>query len=196
MVYHVIDGLLDCLISEGNIRQEDSDIYRFGLECMILKSLHYISYVLIGFLMHSLFSLIISSCALAPLRIRTGGYHAKSRIGCYIFSCFMVLLICFLNKKTIPEWIHISGLFFADIIIYFLVPVENENNPLDLVEKQIFHKQAMFLLCIVNIFVLAMLWQNLKVGSYLLNGIIMETVLLLLGKFKAWVTGLRYSGNH
>lgn len=74
--------------------------------------------------------------------------------------------------------------------------IENENNSLDLVEKQIFHKQAMFLLCIVNIFVLAMLWQNLKAGSYLLNGIIMETVLLLLVKHKAWITGLRYDGNY
>lgn len=75
-------------------------------------------------------------------------------------------------------------------------PVENENNPLDPVEKQIFHKQAVLFLCFANVFVLAMLWQNMKTGSYLLNGIIMEAVLLLLGKYKALVTGLRYKMNN
>lgn len=191
MVNHMIDRLLYCLISERSIRQEDSDIYRFGLECMILKVVHYISYVLIGFLMHSLTGLLISTCTLAPLRSRTGGYHAKSRIGCYFFSCFFVFLICLFNKSTIPGWIHFSGLFLADIIIYFWTPVENENNPLDSTEKQIFHKQAVSFLCIANFFVLVMLWQNMKAGSYLLNGIVMEAVLLLLGKYKIWVTGLK-----
>lgn len=33
MVNHMIDGLLDCLISKRSIRQEDSDIYCFGLPC-------------------------------------------------------------------------------------------------------------------------------------------------------------------
>lgn len=73
------------VILESCISKDDLEIYSFGLECMFLKLLHYISYLIIGIALDSLLSLFVSACILIPLRTKAGGYHANTRIGCYFF---------------------------------------------------------------------------------------------------------------
>lgn len=72
------------------VDEEDIEIYQFGLECMLLKLVHITSYLLIGICMREFFSLLVSGSILIPLRRKAGGYHAKTRIGCYLFSCCVV----------------------------------------------------------------------------------------------------------
>ena len=187
MMNDIIDRALERFVLEECINREGSDIYRFGLECMFLKMVHYISYFLIALLFHSLGSLLVSACIFAPLRSRIGGYHAKTRLGCYVFSCFMVLLLCLINKQQIPEWILFFGLLSADIIIYLLAPAADENHPLDSVEVQSFRRQAVVVLLITNFILLAMMWLNAAISRYMFYGIVMAAVLLLLGKMKEWM---------
>lgn len=187
MMNHILDKTLERFVLEGSISRKESDIYRFGLECMFLKIVHYISYFLIAFILHSLGSLLLSACIFAPLRSRIGGYHAKTRWGCYVFSCFMVLFLCILNGYQIPNWFLIFGLLFADIVIYLLAPVTNESNPLELEEEKQFHKQAVGILLVANFFILGMMWKKIIISRYMFHGIIMAAVLLLLGKTKEWM---------
>lgn len=128
MMDAIIDRTLERFVLEGCISRENADIYRFGLECMFLKAVHYVSYFLIALLFHSAGSLLISACIFAPLRSRIGGYHAKTRMRCYVFSCFMILLLCLLNRYQIPEPALFCGLLSADMIIYLLAPAADENN--------------------------------------------------------------------
>lgn len=82
---YIIRVILECSISESCISEDDLEIYNFGLECMFLKLLHYISYLIIGIALDSLLSLFVSACIFIPLRTKAGGYHANTRIGCYFF---------------------------------------------------------------------------------------------------------------
>ncbi len=190
MMNYIIDRTLERFVLEECISREDSDIYRFGLECMLLKIVHYISYFLIALLFHSLGSLLISACIFAPLRSRIGGYHAKTRLGCYVFSCFMVLLLCLLNRQQIPEWALVFGLLSADIVIYLLAPAADENNPLDSAEVQNFRWQAVIVLLAANFVLLGMIWINVAISRCMFYGIVMAAVLLLLGKVKEWMKSI------
>ena len=91
-----MDRLVNCILfkmqSEKLVDEEDIEIYQFGLECILLKLIHIISYLLIGICMEDVFSLLVSGSILIPLRRKTGGYHAKTRVGCYIFSCCVVIM--------------------------------------------------------------------------------------------------------
>lgn len=189
MLNHIIDKTLERFVLEGSISKKESDIYRFGLECMLLKIVHYITYFLIAFLLHSLGSLLLSACIFAPLRSRVGGYHARTRWGCYVFSCFMVVILCILNGNPIPNCYLIFGLWSADVIIYLLAPVKTESNPLDLDEEKRFHKQAIGILIVANFFILWMLWEDIVICNYLFNGIVMTVILLLFGKVMEWLEG-------
>ncbi len=83
----LVRGILHKIQTEELVDKEDIEIYQFGLECMLLKLIHIVSYLLIGICMGEVFSLIVSGSILIPLRRKAGGYHAKTRLGCYIFYC-------------------------------------------------------------------------------------------------------------
>lgn len=183
---YILDLFLKHIISEECIKEEELDIYRFGLECLILKLIHYVSYIIIAIVLHSLPSLLISSCVMIPLRSKAGGYHAKTRVGCYIFSCSMITALCLLNKMVLPISIQIVILVIGNIILLFWAPVENENRPLEQVEINVFRKQVIITLLMADTIIFVMIWQNISIYNFLINGIVMMSILLTLEKAKGW----------
>ncbi len=83
----VVKSILIKMQTGKLVDEEEIEIYQFGIECMLLKVVHIVSYLLIGICMRELLSLLVSGSILIPLRRKAGGFHAKTRMGCYIFSC-------------------------------------------------------------------------------------------------------------
>lgn len=169
--------------AENLVDEENAEVYQFGLECMLLKMVHIVSYLLIGFCMGELLSLVVSGSLLILLRKKAGGYHAKTRIGCYIFSCSTVVILCLFNKIPIMPIIGFMGVIVADILILLFAPVENVNRELDADEKILFRKQAIGYLVALNIMiaVFVLINKGLIVAYWLGNGLIFAGVLLILG---------------
>lgn len=169
--------------TEKLVDEEDVDIYQFGIECMLLKVIHIATYLLIGICMEELLSLLVSGSILISLRRKAGGYHAKTRMGCYIFSCCVVFLLCLFNKTAMTSVDGIIGMIVADILILLFAPVENENRMLELDEKILFRKQEIRLLALINVVVSAIFLLNkyLFVAYWLEKGVIFAGVILVLG---------------
>ncbi len=186
----ITQKILKQLQTKNLIKKDDLQIYSFGLECLFLKIIHILSYLLIGLCMKELLSLLISGSVLIPLRRKAGGYHAKTRSGCYVFSCCVVFLLCLTNKTTAIPLIIYGELLITDILILLFAPVENENRKLNLDEQNLFRKQAIKLLFIVNAIIIAicLLDNYLFLAHWSKNGIIFAGGLLLMGikkdKFK------------
>ncbi len=182
----LVKGILLRMQTENLVDEENAEIYQFGLECMLLKVVHIMSYLVIGLCMGELLSLVVSGSILIPLRRKTGGYHAKTRIGCYIFSCGTVALLCLFNKILMMPVMGIAGTIVADILILLLAPVENENRELDAEERILFRKQAICYMGVVNVILVVMLLfsKYLCVAYWLENGLIFAGILLFLGMMK------------
>lgn len=77
------------------------------------------------------------------IRPYAGGYHARTPKMCYVFSLIMIIVVLFLIR-TIP----LNGLLYlliyavSSIVIFKLSPVEDENKPLDNIERVVFRKRA------------------------------------------------------
>lgn len=193
---YVIDWFLVHMISEQCIKKEEREVYQFGIECLFLKIIHYASYLIMANFLHSVLDLMISACILVPLRSVSGGYHAKSRIGCYIFSCSVVIAVCLLNKQYFYNWIYFAEGIVASMIILLWAPVENENRILDDFEKCKFHKKAKFLVLVSDVVIIAlMLGDNLWISGCLLHGMMVAAVLLLLEKRKLRLVRKHKSAN-
>lgn len=184
MMNSLIQHILFKMKTEELVNDEDEDVYRFGLECVLLKMIHYLSYILIGFVLHMTVPMLVSVMILMGLKSKTGGYHAKTRPGCYFFSCFVIFLICLLNKVMFPEWFFVLAVFFANIVVYCLVPIEHENRALEQSERREFKKQALLLLGIVDAVIMATAVMDCVISRWLLNGILVAAILILLGKCK------------
>lgn len=140
------DRILSQLIKLNMIDSEDEEIYRFGLEGLSLKLIHYTSYLVIAFLAHEMMRFLIFFAAFLVLRKNAGGYHAKTKAGCYISSCLTVsgIVVCF---NLIDNFeIFLSGanilMILADLCIFIFAPLGNRNRVLEQEELMVFKKRS------------------------------------------------------
>ena len=180
----LLESLLFRMKSMRLLQEDEEDVYRFGLECLLLKVIHYSSYVAISCILHMTISILVSAIVLMPLRRKSGGFHARTRVGCYLFSCTIVVVVCLLNKIIFPLWRSIIILLMSNVIVVALAPIENENRILDRTERKIFRKQAIFILVIADVAIIISYMGNRVVSQWLLNGIAIAAQLTWLGKLQ------------
>lgn len=149
------------LISNCIISEEDEELYRFGIEMLLMKSLHFITILAIGgFLFKMLPETIIYLASFIPLRSYAGGYHAKSRTHCYIISCLMVIAALFCVKFIPGDYTVICGVFLLAVsscLIICLAPKGSANKELDELETKVFRRKTLIILsflCISAILIL------------------------------------------
>ena len=87
---YLVEKAVNCLVKENTASPEDVDIYRFGVEVTFLKIMHLFSDFLIAVCMKKVPEFLMIFGIFCAFRRNTGGYHAKTRVGCYVFSCLAV----------------------------------------------------------------------------------------------------------
>lgn len=143
-MFSVSHHLADRLVQNEIISKEDYEVYRFGIECFIMKAVHIITYLLLGLWLHMLRELVVFLIVFIPLRVYSGGYHAKTPLNCYFVSCGAVLTAIFMMKNA-PSFImnhSIIWAFAVSLLLFIIVPVESSNKPLDSIEKNHYKKKA------------------------------------------------------
>lgn len=176
--------IIVCMKLKGIISESEEDVYYFGLECLLIKLIHYSSYMLIGALLRMLIPMLISAIVLIPLRRKSGGFHARTRIGCYLISCFVVVVVCLLDKVIFPLWLGAVTTLGANAIIFAFAPIENENRILDYDEKKKFRKQTLMILTLADIAIIISYKNHIEVCQWLLNGMLVAAMLNLAGEIQ------------
>lgn len=173
--------MIEKLLFYKIIAEEETEIYKFGMECLALKVVHCISYLCIAACFKMLPELIVIACVLIPLRRNVGGYHARTRMGCYLFSCFYVFIILLVYKTVLNQFVWWGLLVFSDIIIFYMSPIDNENKRLDKKEFEYYRKKSRYILILANLSCILLTAVNLyKIGSLLICGICAAALLLVI----------------
>ncbi|RDU24968.1 accessory gene regulator ArgB-like protein [Anaerosacchariphilus polymeriproducens] len=176
---------IEQLISNKIISEKEVQIHKFGIECLVLKLIHCISYLSIAIYLNMLTEFIVIGLVLVPLRRNAGGYHAKTKIGCYLFSCCYVLTILLLLKTVTNHFIWWGAFALSDIIIFLRSPVDNRNKRLDKTEVQHFRKKSQKILIFVNISCFVLILMHLYfIGSLLRCGICATALLMIFPELK------------
>lgn len=183
------DRILNQLIQLDIINGEEEEIYRFGLEALLLKSLHYLSYLSIAVLAGQSAAFLLFFISFLLLRRNAGGYHAKTKLRCYVGSCLTVAgaVMCMryapLHQEMCFWKICAVLLFISNILIWLLAPSGNRNRTLDEEEKKYFKRKTKKFLIGEN--VLLFLLIPAGEGKYAISielAIICQAILLLLEK--------------
>lgn len=184
------DKIINQMIKLHIIDDEEKEIYQFGIDGLILKFLHYSSYLLIAALFKEMVRFFIFFVAFLVLRKSAGGYHAKSKTGCYLVSCLTVIT-SILSMKTFSAFgsntlaIIVLAILVpvADICICLIAPLGNRNRDLDEAEIRYFRKRTLMFLILENSCILllgVMGFERYAIGIVL--AIICQAILLLLEK--------------
>lgn len=170
----------DCICAE------EADAYRFGIEITFLKLVHIASYLLIAFCMRRVLDFIIIFGIFCVFRKNTGGFHARTRLRCYLFSCAAVaaaLLLAAEIELTV-EFIAILTVVCLPVLLC-ISPVIHENRPLDEEEISFFRRRLRLLSALFSISVfLTELARHERLAGLLAVGLLLVTILAVLGKLQ------------
>lgn len=77
-------------IRKGKIAESDSEIYEYGYTLMIEKIIIFAISVVIALFLDAIWEVFALCITFIPLRVYSGGYHAKSRWRCIVMSGLFV----------------------------------------------------------------------------------------------------------
>ncbi|MCM1256319.1 MAG: accessory gene regulator B family protein [Roseburia sp.] len=180
---YLVEKAVDSLVKENAASREEAEVYRFGVEVTLLKVLHLISYFAIALCMRQVLEFIIIFSIFCAFRRNTGGYHAKTRMGCYLFSCIVIAVMLTVSRGEM-SLMHMAGLSICDLtVLVFISPVKNENRPLDEEEISYFRRRLFVLgVLFVLVFVITAWLEYLQLVWLYTIGLTLVTLLAVLGK--------------
>lgn len=180
---------INALVANDIIERQDAEIYLFGLECLLLKALNVASFFVIAILMGRLREFLIFSLIYSFLRNNAGGFHAKTRLHCYILSCLQIGLTLFAAGRIyeaggLLPMLYGSLLAFglvSQAMIWKLAPIDNANKPLDDEECCHYRKRTRIYIVVLDLLLIASVlcrWEMLLI--MILLSCMEEAVMLLL----------------
>lgn len=136
--------IIKFLLETGTINEDNVELYQYGLDLVIKKIIHVFLILLIAYIFNMFFSTLIFVITYMVIREYSGGFHAKTVVGCYLCTftvtiCLVMLLYIFQQLNSIWAWIV---LLISGIIIWLFSPQETENKHLSVKERAVYQKKA------------------------------------------------------
>ena len=112
------------LVRSGIVKEEDAEIYIYGINQILVSVLNVSSALIIGLIFDMFLESVIFMAAYIPLRSFAGGYHAKTPVRCYILSLIMITVVL-AGTKYLPftNVVYYVILAVAVLIVLLLSPV-------------------------------------------------------------------------
>ena len=183
----VVQRLTNQFVVNGIIRDEDREIYYYGLYQGILIIANVVTTIILGFLFKMVWQSILFLVAYIPLRIYGGGYHAKTQSRCYLFSVVLTSLVLLAIKFIPMTDFNILGFAgVGGIIVLGLAPIGDSNKPLNQLEKGIYKGRASIILFIEILVAISLLVLNFTdIAMVMSISVCTLGFMLVLGRIKS-----------
>ena len=173
------------MVEQGIIKEDEEELYQFGIRNGVIILLNVITAFLIGLFTTKLLLVIVFTLSFMTLRSYTGGYHSDSRVFCYIGSN----LVLFIPVYTGQLFVEMSPLAviitlgLVVIIIMMISPMHSKKRKLGHAEIKHFGRRARIMVGIQSI-IFGALWY-LKLSEYayaIYSSVCITVVFMLIGK--------------
>lgn len=178
------------MVERGIIKEEDREIYQFGIRNGFIILLNIATAFLIGLFTEQLLVVCVFTLSFMTLRSFTGGYHCDSRLSCYIGSNLVLFIPVYTGSLFVrmPDAAVVVILAAAAGIIMAFSPMHSKNRKLDRTEKKHFGRKAR-VTAILQLAVFFLLW-HLGYTDYayaVYTSICIIAVFMLAGKVQLYI---------
>ena len=167
----------------NELTEEKKEIISYGLDLLITKISFLIIIAMISLLMDCFWQCILFTFFFSHIRTISGGFHAKTRMGCFIISIILFIVsLWFIKVVNTFSIFYIPILILSGINSLFITlfaPVDTPNNQLDASEKRIIAKKSRITLLIEIAISVVLFIFGLKSASFIILIAIIETGFLL-----------------
>lgn len=142
MQYYLSECITDFLLRKKTIRNEENDIYVYGVELIISSIINLLICLIISLLFEDFANGLVFFISFSSLRRFTGGFHSKSFLRCNIIFAVIVVIALSINRylSDVFDYAVFSVLLtvFTLLIIVLFSPVYNDNKKLTEQERKQF----------------------------------------------------------
>lgn len=179
--------IFDKVISvNDNIKEEDKELYKYGLRQGIFIIINLLTTILLGYIFKNVWQAVIFMIAYSPLRVYAGGFHTKTQLRCYIFSIFLTIAVIYANRYIPETNLNIIIItIISCIMVFSLSPVEDRNKPLDKTERAVYRKRSLYVLLFEVILIVLLLCIGFKFVALSVSiSLLALSLMLIAGKIK------------
>lgn len=172
--------LAGLLANRGIISPEDIDVYAYGLELLLSTALNVLLVIILSILFSEPMAWLFFLLPFIPLRLASGGYHAKSHLACglmFTVGYTALMLAGILTAGLVTPLILICVSAGCLVVVLLLAPVQSSNKPLDEQEKRRNRRRSL----VLSIVCLMVASASLFVGP----GLMMMITFFVLGQLGA-----------
>lgn len=138
---HLSTLLTDYILEKEVINKEDYEIYQYGFQIGIEILIFIVVCYIMAIQLHMVGDCTVLLLILFLLRSYVGGIHMDSYIICFLCSCIVVFGTLMIRKYCPLEPFKATIISLLEVLMmYCMIPVENENRPVDDAEKQMFRR--------------------------------------------------------
>lgn len=171
------DRITVLLVKDENISEEDMEIIRYGMDCMLSKLINILLplpvVLCMGFEKEYLLFLVLFGI----LRPKVGGYHADTKMKCSILSYLMIMAV--MIGTRIWNAHNILFILLAEGVIYILAPVDTENKRLGKEDKRYYRKIYAGWLVLINVVLVISLYMGYTMYANVVQMTLVCLVMLL-----------------
>ena len=135
--------IANALWKQGIIQEEDIDTCRYGLDVFISSALEIASILIIATFAGNFIEAVLLFTAFIPLRVYAGGYHADTKLKCYITSLGvygMFTAIMNILPQGLYSALNLSVVIFSMIMVLIAAPVVHKNKAINDIERKYYRK--------------------------------------------------------
>lgn len=183
MVKMLAQRIMQILIRNNAVEKKQETLVLFGIEQGLVTVFEIAIMLLTGILLGMFWESVIILLAFIPVRVHSGGYHAKTQNMCIVNSWFLLLLIqlCFKNLKPV-FFVQILVMSITGLMIFSLCPIENENRKLKDWEVVKYRRKCRRAYLInICLFFIGYLIKLPLVSKCIMHGMLMLGIMIFLG---------------
>ena len=193
-VKNISNGIADMLWTQGIIQEDDIDKCKYGIDLFISSFLEIISILAIAAFLGNFIETVLLFVFFVPLRIYAGGYHADTKLKCFIISLVMYGFSYTLANITPSEMfvlINIIGTLFSLIMVLIMAPIIHINKNVNDIERRNYRKISIEI-CLVETTIILLLTMTIPkniIVTYLTVGQVSVAISMLAAILKKHIIG-------
>lgn len=193
-VKNISGGIADVLFTQGVIQSDDIDKCKYGIDLFISSFLEIFSILIIAVFGGNFIETVLLFVFFIPLRIYAGGYHADTKMKCYLISLMMYgfsYVIASISPCKIYSVIDVCGTVFSLIVVLIKAPIIHDNKRVNDIERKNYRKISIEI-CLLEtmiILLLTILIPEKIIVTYLMIGQVSVALSMLAAMLKKHITG-------
>ena len=154
---NISDSIADMLWSQEIIQEDDIDMCKYGISIFFSSFFEIFSILLIAAFIGNFVETLLLFGTFIPLRIYAGGYHADTKIKCYLISLVMYGIF-YIMTNCIPcnmfQTINVFCTVLSTIIVLIKAPMIHFNKKVNNIERKYYRKFSIGICLIETVIIL------------------------------------------